>query len=95
MALMLEDVLNFLAAVNWIHVIISVFALTIGVVVGIWIPARLFELYTGQPAVRYIWYFVGGMMLVMVYLSLYGYGSFWTLFAESGGAEEYMPIDKS
>jgi hypothetical protein len=92
---MLESVLSFLAAVNWIHVIISVISVAIAVVVGIWVPARLFELYTGQPAVRYIWYFVGGMMLVMVYLSLYGYGNFWTLYIETGGSEEHMPLDRS
>lgn len=80
----LEEVLEFLARVHWIRVVITVLATAIAIVFGIWAPARLLETYTNQPAVRYVWYAMGTALLVMVYVSMYGYGHFWELY---GGLE--------
>jgi hypothetical protein len=86
----MQEVLEFLASVSWVRVIVTVVSVAIAVYFGIYWPARLFEEYTGQRGVRYIWYFAGIMMMAMVYISLYGYGDFWTSFIESGGTEELM-----
>jgi hypothetical protein len=36
---------------------------------------------------RYIWYVGGTLMLIMVYVSMYGYGHFWELYGASELAE--------
>jgi len=89
----LVDVIEFLASVNWVRVFVTIVGTAIAVFFGIWVPARLFETYTGQVAVRYVWFVAGGMMLVMIYISLFGYGNFWTMYVESGAAEELRPMD--
>jgi ABC-type arginine/histidine transport system permease subunit len=80
----LDEVLEFLSRVNWLRVVVTVLATAVAIILGIWAPARLLERYTNQVAVRYIWYVMGTGLLIMVYISMYGFGHFWTLY---GGLE--------
>jgi ABC-type amino acid transport system permease subunit len=77
-----SEVFEFLARVNWLRVIVAVLATAVAVVLGVWAPARLLESYTNQPAVRYIWYVLGVWLLIMVYVSMFGYGHFWESYSE-------------
>jgi ABC-type amino acid transport system permease subunit len=79
----LTEAFEFLARVNWVRVTITVLATLTAVVLGIWAPARMLEFHTRQPAVRYIWYVLGTLILIMVYVSMYGYGLFWELYSEN------------
>ncbi|MBX3461079.1 MAG: hypothetical protein KF696_14125 [Planctomycetes bacterium] len=80
------DLFEFLGNIAWIRVIITIMATAVGVVAGIWVPARLLEVHTNQPAARYVWYVIGTITLVMVYICMYGYGLFWELYATSEAA---------
>src|SRR5690606_29979937 len=83
----LTDVFDFLARVHWVRVIFTVLLTAIAVFLGIWLPARILERYTNQVALRYVWYVGGTLMLIMVYVSMYGYGHFWELYGTSELAE--------
>jgi ABC-type amino acid transport system permease subunit len=87
----LQTVFEFLSNVHWMRVIITVLATAVGVVAGIWFPARMLENYTNQPAARYIWYVLGTGAMVLIYISMYGYGLFWELYLESDLREELQP----
>lgn len=80
------DLLEFLANVQWVRVIVTIMATAVGVVLGIYVPARLLEMHTNQPAARYVWYVIGTITLVMVYICMYGYGLFWELYSNSEAA---------
>ncbi len=84
---MWTDILEFLANVHWVRVIFTILLTGLAVVLGIWWPAGVLERYTNQPAVRYVWYIAGTLMLIMVYVSMYGYGHFWELYSASELAE--------
>lgn len=79
----MDAILEFLGNIVWWRVLITVVFTAIAVVVAIWWPARLLEAHTNQPLVRWAWYLVGTFALVMIYMAMYGYGSFWTLYRES------------
>lgn len=89
----LNDAWSFLAALHWGRVVITVIGTLIAVVVGIWFPAKMLEAHTNQPLARYVWYFVGTLALVMVYISMYGYGHFWHLYSESEETREVAPLN--
>lgn len=89
----LNDVWTFLGALNWAWVVLAIFATAIAIVFGIWIPARLLELHTNQPLIRYVWYVAGTLALVMIYISMYGYGHFWDLYRQSEATEKSAPIN--
>ena len=64
----------------------------IAVVLGIWFPAKMLAQHTNQPLAKPIWYFVGTVALVMIYISMYGYGHFWDLYADSPESQNVAPI---
>ncbi len=78
----LESVWEFLVHVRWGNVAVTVILGAVAVVGGIWWPARMMEEYTGQPKVRYIWYFVGTMTMVVIWWSMWSYGRFWNLYMD-------------
>lgn len=80
------DLLEFLANVQWVRVVVTIMATAVGVVLGIYVPARLLEMHTNQPAARYVWYVIGTITLIMVYICMYGYGLFWELYSNSEAA---------
>lgn len=80
---MIDSVLEFLSQLDWLRVVIALIGTGISVVFGIYIPARILEDYTGQVGVKWIWYFLGTFCLVMVYISMFGYGYFWTAYSET------------
>ncbi len=82
----LSEVFDFLVSVHWVRVIITILATAVGVVLGIWVPARLLELHTNQPAVRYVWYVMGTLTLIMIYVCMYAYGHFWDLYGDATAA---------
>lgn len=79
----LNSIVDFLSGLIWWRVIVTIVFTSIAVIAGIWWPARLLEAHTNQPLVRWAWYVVGTFALVMIYVAMYGYGSFWTLYRES------------
>lgn len=83
----MDHAIDFLSRVHWLRVIFTVLLTTVAVVLGIWLPARILERYTNQVAMRYVWYVGGTLMLIMVYVSMYGYGHFWELYGASELAE--------
>ncbi|MCB9894838.1 MAG: hypothetical protein H6839_10335 [Planctomycetes bacterium] len=88
----INDAWNFLSNVHWGRVAVVVIFTLIAVVLGIWFPARMLEEHTNQPLAKPIWYFVGTVALVMIYISMYGYGHFWDLYADSPESQQVAPI---
>lgn len=86
----MEDLLELAAQVNWGTVAISLALLAVTVVLGLWLPGRVMEEHTRQPAARYVWWVVGGMVLVMIYISAWGYGWFWNSVVENERADPYL-----
>jgi len=91
----LDGVIDFLAGVQWLRVVITIIATLLAVVGGIYLPARVLEAHTNQPLVRYAWYVVGTMALVMIYLAMYGYGQFWDLYRESEQRERNPALERA
>ena len=87
-----SEIWTFLSNVHWVRLIITIMATFIAVVLGIWFPAKMLEEHTNQPLARPAWYFVGTMALVMIYISMYGYGEFWQLYADSPETQEIAPL---
>jgi chromate transport protein ChrA len=85
-----EALLEFLASVDWMGVIVAVVLFAVAVVLGIWVPGRYIERHTNQPAARYVWYGVGTLVLVMIYLAAYGYGLFWNNLNESEKRDPFV-----
>lgn len=90
----LDSALEFLGNIDWLRVFITVIATVIAVVLGIYYPAKVLEAHTNQPIVRYVWYVIGTCTLVMVYLAMYGYGHFWTLYHDSEMRERHTPAER-
>lgn len=90
----IQDILDFLGNVQWLRVIVTVLMTFVGVVLGIWFPARMLETHTNQPAARYVWYVAGTMVMVMIYISMYGYGHFWDLYVDSAETQEVAPLQR-
>ncbi|MCA8910199.1 MAG: hypothetical protein KDB82_00720 [Planctomycetes bacterium] len=90
----IQDILTFLSNVQWLHLIITVLATMLAVVLGIWFPARMLEAHTNQPAARYVWYVAGTLVLVMIYISMYGYGHFWELYSNSEETQQVAPLSR-
>ena len=88
----LNDVWTFLYNVQWGRVAVIVIFTMIAVVLGIWFPAKMLAQHTNQPLAKPIWYFVGTVALVMIYISMYGYGHFWDLYADSPESQNVAPI---
>jgi hypothetical protein len=88
----LNDIWVFLGNVQWGRVAVVVIFTLIAVVLGIWFPARMLVEHTNQPLAKPIWYVVGTIALVMIYISMYGYGHFWDLYADSPESQEVAPI---
>ncbi|MCC6575169.1 MAG: hypothetical protein IT462_15440 [Planctomycetes bacterium] len=63
--------------IDWWRTFFSVLVFAVAVVLAIWLPARVLEYHTNQRGIRYVWYVIGSMILVMIYLCMYGYGRFW------------------
>ena len=91
----LSEVWTFLSSVHWVRVIVTILATLIAVVLGIWFPAKMLALHTNQPLAKPVWYVVGTLCLVMVYISMYGYGHFWQLYADSPETQEAAPLNPS
>ena len=89
----LSDVWTFLGSVHWPRVIITIIATLIAVVLGIWFPAKMLALHTNQPLAKPAWYIVGTLCLLMVYVSMYGYGHFWQLYADSPETQDAAPLN--
>jgi hypothetical protein len=77
----LDQATEFLSRLDWVRVFFTILLTGVAIVAGVWYPARVLERYTNQVALRYIWYVAGTLMLIMVYVSLYGYGHFWELYS--------------
>ena len=88
----LHDTWQFLSHVNWGRVAVIVIFTGVAVVAGIWFPARMLALHTNQPLAKPMWYIVGTLALVMIYISMYGYGHFWDLYADSPETQEVAPL---
>jgi thiol:disulfide interchange protein len=89
----IQDVWNFLYDLNWVRVIFTVLFTVLAVVLGIWFPARMLEQHTNQPLAKPVWYVVGTLALVMIYVSMFGYGRFWSLYADSKETQEAAPLN--
>jgi ABC-type arginine/histidine transport system permease subunit len=89
----LADVWELFDGLNWVRVFVTVLATLVAVVLGIWFPARMLEAHTNQPLARPVWYVAGTLILVMIYVCMYGYGQFWTLYAESPETQQLAPLD--
>ena len=87
---MIDTVTEFLSHLDWLRVVFALLGTVVAVVFGIYIPARILEDYTNQPALRWIWYGLGGMCLIMVYISMFGYGYFWTAYTNT---KDQDPVD--
>ncbi len=72
-----QDILDWASTVNWFRALFNLIVVAAAVVLAIWLPGRALEYHTNQRGVRYIWYVIGSLVLVMVYLCMYGYGRFW------------------
>lgn len=90
----LQETWIFLGNVQWVRVIITILATLIAVVLGIWFPAKMLELHTNQPLAKPAWYVVGTLCLLMIYISMYGYGNFWQLYADSPETQEAAPLNR-
>ena len=88
----LNDVWTFMTRVQWGRVFVTIVATAIAVVCGIWFPARMLEQHTNQPAARYVWCVAGTMTIVVIYVCMYGYGHFWTLYSESPETQRLAPL---
>ncbi|MBZ0138028.1 MAG: hypothetical protein K8I27_16855 [Planctomycetes bacterium] len=88
----LSEIWTFLGNVQWVRVIVTIMATLIAVVLGIWFPARMLAEHTNQPLAKPAWYIVGTLALVMIYISMYGYGHFWQLYADSPETQEMVPL---
>lgn len=86
----MEAVLEYLSQVDWMTVAVAVTLLAFAIVVGVWLPGRFIERHTNQPAARFVWYGVGTLTLVMIYLAAYGYGLFWNNLGESEKKDPYV-----
>ena len=84
----LKEVGSFLAAIDWIRLVFSLLFTIVAVAAGIWYPGRILERHTNQPIARYVWYALGTLMLVMIYLTMYGYGFFWDSFRRNATKED-------
>lgn len=80
---MIESITEFFNNLDPVRATFTIFGTIIAIIFGIYIPARILEDYTNQPAMRWIWYFTGFITLVMVYISMYTYGYFWTSYQET------------
>lgn len=80
----IEDMLAWAARIDWVKTLINVLIFAAAVVLAIWLPARVLEYHTNQRGVRYIWYVIGSLVLVMIYLCMYGYGRFWEADWQTG-----------
>lgn len=87
-----QDTFTFLGEVHWVRVIVTILATLIAVVLGIWFPAKMLAEHTNQPLAKPAWYVVGTLALVMIYISMYGYGHFWQLYADSPETQEAAPL---
>jgi len=90
----LENVWNFLGNLNWIRVFFTIVFTAVAVVFGIWYPAKMLEQHTNQPLARPVWYVIGTLALVMIYISMYGYGHFWELYSNSPETQEAAPLNR-
>ena len=88
----LNDIWVFLTNVMWGRVAVVVIFTLVAVVLGIWFPAKMLEQHTNQPLAKPLWYVVGTLALVMIYISMYGYGHFWDLYADSPESQQVAPI---
>lgn len=86
----MAELLDYLASVDWMAVVVSVVLFTVAVIVGIWMPGKYIERHTNQPAARYVWYCVGALTLVMIYIAAYGYGLFWNNLNESEKRDPFV-----
>jgi hypothetical protein len=82
----MEEFLAFLESVNWAAVVVSLLLFAVTIWLGIWLPGKVIERHTNQPVARYVWYGVGSLALVMIYLAAYGYGLFWNILAKDPSA---------
>jgi hypothetical protein len=90
----LEGIWTFLGNLNWWRVIVTIFFTAVAVVLGIWLPAKMLEEHTNQPLAKPVWYVIGTIALVMIYISMYGYGHFWQLYSESPESQEAAPLTR-
>lgn len=88
----LNDIWVFLSHVQWGRVAVVVIFTLVAVVLGIWFPAKMLEQHTNQPLAKPVWYVIGTLALVMIYISMYGYGHFWDLYADSPESQQVAPI---
>ncbi|MCB9932850.1 MAG: hypothetical protein H6841_05435 [Planctomycetes bacterium] len=89
----ISDVWDFLSSLDWVRVIVTILFTAMAVVLGIWFPARMLERHTNQPLAKPVWYVVGTLALVMIYVSMFGYGRFWTLYSNSPETQEAAPLN--
>lgn len=76
------------------QIFVTVVATLIAVVLGVWLPGRLLEAHTRQPAARYVWYVASLIVMVMIYISMYGYGHFWQLYSDSEETQQAAPLHR-
>lgn len=89
----ISDLWMFLTELNWWRVIVTILFTALAVVLGIWFPARMLEQHTNQPLAKPVWYVVGTLALVMIYVSMFGYGRFWSLYADSKESQQAAPLN--
>ena len=89
-----EGIWIFFTNLNWWRVIVTIFFTALAVVLGIWFPAKMLAEHTNQPLAKPIWYFIGTVALIMIYVSMYGYGHFWELYSESPESQEAAPLNR-
>ncbi|MCA8919182.1 MAG: hypothetical protein KDB68_07240 [Planctomycetes bacterium] len=94
MMLFIHDMFVFLSNVHWVQLIVTLIATLIAIVLGVWLPGRLLELHTNQPAARYVWYVASLIVMVMIYISMYGYGHFWQLYSDSEETQQAAPLHR-
>ncbi|MCC6464457.1 MAG: hypothetical protein IT463_03845 [Planctomycetes bacterium] len=83
----LQPVLDFLAQVRWGYVFLVLISTVAAVYFGVLLPGRLIEAHTNQPIARWVWYVVSVLVLLMIYVAMYGYGEFWFLYGASEARE--------
>jgi predicted PurR-regulated permease PerM len=88
-----EGMWTFLSSLNWMRVFFTILFTAIAVVLGIWYPARMLEQHTNQPLVKPVWYVISTLALVMIYISMFGYGRFWQSYSENPEAQEAAPLN--
>lgn len=89
-----EGIWAFLSSLNWMRVFFTILFTAVAVVFGIWFPARMLAEHTNQPLAKPVWYVIGTLALVMIYISMYGYGHFWELYSESPESQEAAPLNR-